>query len=179
MKSLVINNHALTDEDIKDTVTRVKCFVENDKGQIILGQTDLGCLQFPGGHVEEGEDLALAAIREIKEETGIEIDKEKVIAFFELKNYVKNYRDYGYNRIARMVYFYVKTNKKINMKKSNLTEEEKALGLKTSFVSLEQLEQRLIKTKSESSVEIYRIIADEMLCALQEFQYFKTQKNIN
>lgn len=39
----------------------------------------------PGGHVEEGEDVMLAAIREIKEETGVTLRPEevslKVLAF--------------------------------------------------------------------------------------------------
>jgi 8-oxo-dGTP diphosphatase len=34
-------------------------------------------LSFPGGHVDEGESLVDSAIREIKEETGLEIKNLK------------------------------------------------------------------------------------------------------
>ncbi len=38
---------------------------------------------FPGGHVEKGEDVLFAAIRETEEETGLKIAPEKFIPLFD------------------------------------------------------------------------------------------------
>ena len=67
--------------------------IQNDRGQI------LGCIPFgkgeiydiPKGHVDSGEDLYVAAIREVKEETSLELRKSD-ITFLGQFNYNK-YKD--------------------------------------------------------------------------------------
>jgi len=43
------------------------------------GYLAMGLWSFPGGHVDEGESFAEAAIREVLEESGYEINLEKII----------------------------------------------------------------------------------------------------
>jgi len=54
--------------------------VENDKGEILLVNTYHGGWVFPGGQVEEGENVIDAVIREIKEESGINVTVNKLFA---------------------------------------------------------------------------------------------------
>lgn len=54
--------------------------VENDMGEILLVNTYHGGWVFPGGQVEVGENLIEAVIREIKEESGINVKVEKLFA---------------------------------------------------------------------------------------------------
>lgn len=54
--------------------------VENDKGEILLVKTYHGGWVFPGGQVEVGENLTDAVIREIKEESGINVAVNKLFA---------------------------------------------------------------------------------------------------
>lgn len=53
--------------------------LKNDKGEYLFVVRDVeprrGCLDFPGGFVEEGEDFEQTTRRELKEELGIEIGK--------------------------------------------------------------------------------------------------------
>ena len=55
--------------------------VYNDKGEILVQQKvndDWTGLCFPGGHVEKEESFVKSAIREIKEETGLDISSPKL-----------------------------------------------------------------------------------------------------
>lgn len=54
--------------------------VENDQGEILLVKTHNGGWVFPGGQVEVGENIIDAVIREIKEESGINVTVEKLFA---------------------------------------------------------------------------------------------------
>ncbi len=56
-------------------------------------------LVFPGGHVEKGESITASVIREIKEETGLDIRNPKLCGIKEFKG------DYG-----RYIVFFYKTN---------------------------------------------------------------------
>jgi 8-oxo-dGTP diphosphatase len=56
-----------------------------DDKKILLGyrlsNPDKNKWQFPGGHVEPGEDLKTACSREVYEETGLKIDKLEPLTF--------------------------------------------------------------------------------------------------
>lgn len=54
--------------------------VENDKGELLLVKTHNSGWVFPGGQVEVGENLIEAVIREIKEESGINVEVKKLFA---------------------------------------------------------------------------------------------------
>ncbi|RDI94880.1 NUDIX hydrolase [Meiothermus sp. QL-1] len=46
----------------------------NPKGEVLLIRDRMGYWCFPKGHVEPGESLAQAALREVEEETGIKAE---------------------------------------------------------------------------------------------------------
>ena len=57
--------------------------VLNDQGEILLIKGPKRGWEMPGGQVEEGESLKEAAIRETKEESGIEIEVTKFCGIFQ------------------------------------------------------------------------------------------------
>ncbi len=63
--------------------------IVNDKSQVLLVKQTLGHYSFPKGHVEPGETEEETAIREVKEETNIDIEitrKDKFIVTYNVSD---------------------------------------------------------------------------------------------
>ena len=63
-------------------IVAVGGIVEDGKGNILLVKTRNGGWVFPGGQVEVGENLTDALVREIKEESGIDVTVSKLIGVY-------------------------------------------------------------------------------------------------
>jgi len=67
--------------------------IQNDKNQVLLGERmgshGAGEWCFPGGHLDFGETIAEAAIRETKEETGLDVSECKLISVADELRYIK------------------------------------------------------------------------------------------
>ncbi|XP_059659567.1 nudix hydrolase 2-like [Cornus florida] len=65
----------------------ISAFVANNKGKVLVVQEKCGKFggtgiwKMPTGVVDEGEDISAAAVREVKEEAGIETEFVEVLAF--------------------------------------------------------------------------------------------------
>ncbi|MFP7479912.1 NUDIX hydrolase [Terribacillus saccharophilus] len=57
--------------------------VRNEQGNILLIKGPRRGWEMPGGQVEEGESLTQAAIREVKEESGIDIEVNKFCGIYQ------------------------------------------------------------------------------------------------
>lgn len=75
------NKKSKEEKKLKKSRGGAAVVVVNDKGQLLLGRQvkDDYLWSFPGGHVEEGESHKDAAIRELYEEAGVSLDKEKLV----------------------------------------------------------------------------------------------------
>ena len=152
------------------------CLIYDDNRVLVQEKQGLkekykGSLVFPGGHVEHGEDYLNAVIREIREETGITLSSsEKCVPFFEINHYIKNYRNQGINRIAKMVYYYVFTDKPYTKEKIHLTTHEIESNFEIVNISLEDFESELKDVEKNNSQEINRIISKETLASLEKLR---------
>jgi 8-oxo-dGTP diphosphatase len=63
-------------------IVAVGGIVENEHGEILLVKTNHGGWVFPGGQVEIVENLEAALIREVKEESGIDISVSSLIGVY-------------------------------------------------------------------------------------------------
>ena len=62
------------------------CMVYNNKGEILVQmrvKKDWSGLTFPGGHIEDNETLIESVIREMKEETGLDIKNPQLCGVYE------------------------------------------------------------------------------------------------
>ena len=157
-------------KNVVEIVTRVKAFVINPKNEILVAYS-YGGVQLVGGHVESDEDLEFAMIRELKEESGIQLDeKDEIKAFFELRHPYSKKFSTGRLRESRIVFYMVRTEKLPNLSKMQLTKRELENELKIEFVSMADFENLCKHTIDNNEKEVNRIIAKEMLIAFDELK---------
>ncbi|WP_409497151.1 NUDIX hydrolase [Amycolatopsis sp. cmx-11-12] len=72
----------------------VSAFIQDDEGRILMiRRTDNDLYSIPGGQLELGETLSQAALREVREETGIECEVTGVIGLYSNPNHIIAYDD--------------------------------------------------------------------------------------
>ena len=117
-------------KDYENVVTRVKAIIINSKEEILLGYSYYE-YQFPGGHVEEGENLNFALKRELKEETGLDYDTTNLEPFAVLKKYVQESKT-----IINIYYYKIFDDRIPNLRNTNYTDEEIDGNYKLRYIPL-------------------------------------------
>jgi len=75
-------------------VPAASAVVTDEQGRVLLGKrTDNTLWTIPGGTMKPGETIAETAIREVKEETGIDVEVVSLIGIYSNPNHVVEYSD--------------------------------------------------------------------------------------
>ncbi len=163
MKIKIINYDHIKESEINDRIIRVKAVMMNSKKEILLAEA-YTTIQFPGGHLEEGETLDEGLKREVLEETGIILNDEYK-PFFALKYFLKDYPVQGNNRSIEIYYYYIYTDEPYNLDNIYLDDQERNGNFKLSYVPLKKLKKYLLK--NPGNLEINKIVTNEMLLAIR------------
>lgn len=73
----------------------IMCMVYNDDGSFLVEdrlKKDWPGITFPGGHVEDNETIEEAVVREMKEETNLDVSNIEYRGFIEWNNFGDNIR---------------------------------------------------------------------------------------
>ena len=167
MKTIIDNKDNLSILDITDETVRVKALIVNENKEILLGYS-FGAYQFPGGHVEGSEELAVCLHRELLEETGMDIDTSNLSPFMLLEHLTKDWPEVGNNRLSKIYYFIVETKEKIDLSKTNYTIEEKIGDYELRYIPFEFIEDVLLKNSEVTPKN--KVMASEMLEAIKEYK---------
>ncbi|WP_158846228.1 NUDIX hydrolase [Saccharothrix deserti] len=75
-------------------VVAVTAFVQDDQGRLLMiRRTDNDLYSIPGGAQDVGETIGHTVIREVKEETGIDVDPTDIIGVYSDPAHVISYTD--------------------------------------------------------------------------------------
>lgn len=154
MKTILYNYDNLKEENINRLVRRAKAIIVNSNEEILFAHSNNNYF-FVGGRVEEKETFEQGLIREIKEETGIDVILEKKEPFFNITYMNKDYPDNGINTKSITNYYLIKCDCKPDLSKVCLTEEEKICNFKLIYISKEKVIEELmdnLKTCSNKNV---------------------------
>jgi len=170
-KELVTNYGNLTDEEVNEINFKNRLIIMNDKGEILL-ENYAGVFLLPGGKKEKGESDISGLVREIKEETGIDISHDEVKLLLKANMYVRDYPKINglgnVNRLSKTNYFYLMSNKKINEVEAKFDVNEKKYGLTMKFVDINKVAELIKSNPSLNSRKKY--FDEELLRVLEEFK---------
>lgn len=139
---IVINPKELVVDDSFQVFHKVRAVIKNDEGKYAI-TTESGKCIFPGGKLENNEDVFTAIKRELLEELGIEFVDSEIKREFVLETLYDDYYDFRIKkyipRYTVTTYFYIETSKEINLTRMNLTSDEINQEFKIFFVSKDEL----------------------------------------
>lgn len=156
MKKVFYNEDNLRKEDINNSIKRAKILIINSNNEILLGYGH-NTYQIIGGHVEDNESYDECIVREVKEETGIELSLEKREPFLQIVYYCRDYPNEGLNSEYIINYYSINSDLKPDIDKINLTENEKEGLFEFRYVSLDnvldELNDNLEVCKNKNTVK--------------------------
>lgn len=172
MERMLINYDNLEEKDITHTVVRVKAFILNNRNKILMAHSNNN-YHFPGGHLEKGETLSECLIREIKEETGLDIEEKEYEPFLKLDRYTKDHPKVGENRNSQIFYFEVKVNLTSDdlSNNTNYTEREKEGDFKIVLLDFDNVEEILLDNSKEYPSA--QVLTAEMIPVIETFKNMK------
>jgi 8-oxo-dGTP pyrophosphatase MutT (NUDIX family) len=164
----IYNHDNLNPEEIDEKTTRVRAVLINSCKKVLMCYSNgLQHYEFPGGHLEKNETLEDGLKREILEETGITIDKEKINPFYAIKYYCKNYHDSSKNRLVEIYYYVIYCDSLYYDSKKNLDTNEIIQNYECQYINVDDLKNILIgnkKTTKENNSAL-----DDMILIWDEF----------
>lgn len=136
MIEIIKNINNVSDLEVNNNVTRVKALIITSDNKILLGHSFCE-YQFPGGHVENNEELLPALKRELLEETGLLYDTENLDVFAKLTKYFKNYPENGVNTKLVIYYYIIKDDRVPILSNTNYTDEEMDGNFSLRYIPLD------------------------------------------
>lgn len=165
MKEIIFNNKNLTNDDISKSVTRVKGLMINSDGKILIAHNN-NTYQFPGGHLEENEEKDDCIVREIKEETGINVSVTEE-PFLCIKTYDDNYFNTGKKVLNSIYYYRFFTDDLPNFSETHYDELELATEFNLFYVNFSDLEDFLKNNIDSGMIDV--AIGKEMLKVVEVY----------
>ena len=150
MKEIIYNYDNVDENEINRIVRRAKALIINDENEVILALSHQN-YYFIGGHVDNDESDFDCLKREIKEETGVDVDIEPMKPFLRIKYLNSNFPIEGVNTMSMANYYVLKMNLEAKEEERVLTDSEAEGGFHTVNIPLYDSVRVLSESLSDST----------------------------
>ncbi len=175
MKEIILNKAKLKEDEITEVLNKARIILRNDNNEFILSHFERVYF-LPGGKIEFDETPAQAVIRELKEETNINILLDDTEPFALVKNYLRDYKSGDGTIVNRLVntYYFTGFTSKDDIEYFNLTIPEKRDDLRAFYIDMEEAKELLKEYNKENPKATY--LALETLMILDEYEQMNIEK---
>ena len=169
MKEIVINKGKLKPDEITEVLDKARIVLRNDNNEFVLSHFERVYF-LPGGKIELDETPAETVIRELKEETNIDILLDDTEPFLLVKNYLRDYESNDGEIVNRLVntYYFTGFTSKDDIEYFNLTIPEKRDDLRAFYIDIKEARELLKEYNKENPKATY--LAVETLKVLDEYE---------
>lgn len=127
----------------------VRGIIRDEKGRYALVQSKkYGECKFPGGGMEDGETREETLIREVEEETGMQVRPDSIRYFGETLERKRGYRE-EQTVFEQHSYYYFCQVDADHMGSQHLTEDEEELGYTLVWLSMEEALEQMRKVEAQ------------------------------
>ena len=170
MKEIVINKAKLKPDEITEVLDKARIVLRNDNNEFVLSHFERVYF-LPGGKIELNETPAETVMRELKEETNIDILLDDTEPFLLVKNYLRDYESNDGEIVNRLVntYYFTGFTSKDDIEYFNLTIPEKRDDLRAFYIDMEEARELLKEYNKENPKATY--LALETLKVLDEYEF--------
>ena len=178
MKEIILNKAKLKEDEITEVLNKARIILRNDNNEFILSHFERVYF-LPGGKIEFDETPAQAVIRELKEETNINILLDDTEPFALVKNYLRDYKSGDGTIVNRLVntYYFTGFTSKDDIEYFNLTIPEKRDDLRAFYIDMEEAKELLKEYNKENPKATY--LALETLKILDEYEQMNIEKYLS
>jgi len=169
MKEIVINKARLKADEITEVLDKARIILRNETGEFVLSHFERVYF-LSGGKIELDETPAETVVRELKEETNIDIFLDDTEPFALVKNYLRDYESNDGEIVNRLVntYYFTGFTSKDDIQYFNLTIPEKRDDLRAFYIDMEEARELLKEYNKENPKATY--LALETLKILDEYE---------
>lgn len=154
--NLVINDENLQINEIDEFNSKVRAILIDEENKALIANYG-GVILFPGGSIDDKENINQAIIRELHEETGTTYEETELTFLTQLDFFQRNYTKRNGIKKNRLIktYYFCGTYKTMDLQVPCLTEKEKKDGFKLELVPLNELEKIILENFNDNPRNAY------------------------
>lgn len=154
--NLILNDENLQLDEVNEFNSKVRAILVDNENRVLVANCG-GIFLFPGGSIDDDENIAESIIRELQEETGTSYETGDLTFLTQLDFFQKNYVKRDGTKANRLIrtYYFIAQCKPVELQSQKLTEKEKKDGFKLEIVPICELKKIVLENQNSNPRNIY------------------------